>query len=617
MKTNIFKKRVFFVLFTLCCFSYAGAQKTINVSTAGTLGTLLTSTELNTVTDLTITGNINTADFTTMRDNMPLLAKLNISGATITTPANYIPASAFSTGFEDKMGIGKTTLTEVILPNNLKGIQNDAFRGCTGITSLTIPASVTDLSPSFISYANSLAFIDVASGNATYKSVDGVLFSIDGKTLVKYPGGKDAIFYQTPAGVETIGENAFAGITILQSIIVGEGVETLKGTAFLNAKDIRSIILPSTLTFVGGSSLGGCEKAVQLICLAVNPPFLESQGDVNGTFWDSSFKGLGVPAESVAEYLKKIDVGAGWGNYFIEKAQGNVVAYKTVTMVDGIAEIPYAIKDTQIPITAEPTKAGEGSFAGWTADPTVIFLNDKVTATYFVMPASDVTITANYREQFDITVTGGTSSLVAAVEGAAVNIYASAAQPGQRFYRWIGEGVTFANDKKANTSFTMLNKDVTITAEFKDAYTVTMVDGFAFPSFAVEGETVEIIADEPSIGERFTEWLCEDEITFVEKTNKETSFVMPAKDLTISARFGSTGIDDIKNDDMVVYPNPAEDFIQVTGLSENVSFSIVNSLGQLVKSSSAYNGETINVSGLPSGIYFFCASEKTKRFIKK
>ncbi|MEI6143030.1 MAG: hypothetical protein WCP85_27375, partial [Mariniphaga sp.] len=50
----------------------AQLPKTASV-TPGSLGTTLTAIELNTVTNLTLTGTVDARDFKTLRDNMPVL----------------------------------------------------------------------------------------------------------------------------------------------------------------------------------------------------------------------------------------------------------------------------------------------------------------------------------------------------------------------------------------------------------------------------------------------------------------------------------------------------------------------------------------------------------------
>ena len=154
------------IVLLLVCLSFymigqAQVSKTVNV-TAGGLSTALTSTELATVTNLTITGTINDLDFVTMRDNMPALAVVDISAVTIAAyngtlgtlwlssypglsssyPANTIPDYSF---YNPNTGNTKTTLTSFIIPLSVTSIGNRAFYGCRGLTSISIPSLVTSI----------------------------------------------------------------------------------------------------------------------------------------------------------------------------------------------------------------------------------------------------------------------------------------------------------------------------------------------------------------------------------------------------------------------------------------------------------------------------------------
>lgn len=136
--------------------SQAQASKTINVSTAGTLTTSLSSTEKNTISNLTITGVIDSRDVKCMRDEIINLSVLDISAVsiqsyngsdgtypgTISYPADEMPLSSFLM----QPNTSKLTLTSIILPNSLKSIGSYAFAMCTGISPhITIPASVTNI----------------------------------------------------------------------------------------------------------------------------------------------------------------------------------------------------------------------------------------------------------------------------------------------------------------------------------------------------------------------------------------------------------------------------------------------------------------------------------------
>jgi hypothetical protein len=155
-------KKTIFLSLALCFAAMAQAvtvSKTVTGATAGNLSSLLTPTELSTVTNLTITGTLDARDFKSLRDNMPLLSVLDISGVSIakyvgtagnagttsaTYKANYLPQYAFSV----PEGAGKTSLTSISLPTSIIGISSYAFAGCTGISYMVIPDAVTDISDS-------------------------------------------------------------------------------------------------------------------------------------------------------------------------------------------------------------------------------------------------------------------------------------------------------------------------------------------------------------------------------------------------------------------------------------------------------------------------------------
>ena len=77
-------KTIILLLFSLCYTVMLQAQvsKTVIV-TPGGLSTALTPRELNTITNLTLTGTIDARNFKTMKDNMPVLAELDLSKVSI------------------------------------------------------------------------------------------------------------------------------------------------------------------------------------------------------------------------------------------------------------------------------------------------------------------------------------------------------------------------------------------------------------------------------------------------------------------------------------------------------------------------------------------------------
>jgi hypothetical protein len=65
-----------------------------------------------------------------------------------------------------------------------------------------------------------------------------------------------------------------------------------------------------------------------------------------------------------------------------------------------------------------------------------------------------------------------------------------------------------------------------------------------------------------------------------------------------------------------IYPNPTSNYIIIKGLTEKSTLKIYNQEGKLILQKIIYVDERIDVSGLPSGIYFMQIAEVVHRFIK-
>ena len=111
-------------------------------------------------------------------------------------------------------GKGTCADTEIVIPQYIDGyevtsIGEDAFKYHSGLTSITIPKGVTSIGDYALSGCSSLEAIQVSNDNTTFKSIDGVMLTNSGDTIVCYPAGKAGAHYVIPEGVTSIGDYAF------------------------------------------------------------------------------------------------------------------------------------------------------------------------------------------------------------------------------------------------------------------------------------------------------------------------------------------------------------------------------------------------------------------------
>lgn len=105
--------------------------KVVIVETPGTLYELIADYDKTTITELTVIGNLNSSDISTLK-NLPNLAVLDIENVNL----EALPRNAFS---------GHTSLTDIRLPKALKIINSYAFYKCRNLTTFNIPNNVTTI----------------------------------------------------------------------------------------------------------------------------------------------------------------------------------------------------------------------------------------------------------------------------------------------------------------------------------------------------------------------------------------------------------------------------------------------------------------------------------------
>lgn len=316
-----------YIFFSLFLVGQAQVSTTINITKAGTLGTLLTLAQKNTITNFTVTGSINAIDFKCMRDNMVALSSLDLSNATIlyykgtygtvNSPdsieysSNQIPMYAF---YKDG-STGKTSLQSIILPNSITSIGYYAFNNCTGLTcNLIIPDGVTQIEENAFAYCSSLtgslkipnsvttignfAFLACSNLNGNLTIGDGVTnigrYAFSGCNKLN---GALVI----PNSVTTISECAFFGCEGFKGkLIVGNSVSSIWNSAFNGCTGIDILTLPSSLTLIGSSAFSSCTGLTEIYTNATTPPV--DMSDYVFMFLNKSKCTLYVPKGSKSIY---------------------------------------------------------------------------------------------------------------------------------------------------------------------------------------------------------------------------------------------------------------------------------------------------------------------------
>ena len=160
-----------------------------------------------------------------------------------------------------------------------------------------------------------------------------------------------------------------------------------------------------------------------------------------------------------------------------------------ITMADGenggdpTSDVASAAEGATVTVTAGEPESGY-YFSGWSASPTVTFSDASVSPATFSMPASDVTITANYAalvsSAFTYTTSGSGTIDCATANGSDVpsgTVITLTAEPSTDyvFRGWTATAGTFGDDAALTTTFTMPAEAATVTATFAQVDNVITV----------------------------------------------------------------------------------------------------------------------------------------------
>ena len=165
----------------------------------------------------------------------------------------YVVASLGASCFE-----GCSGLTSITIPSSVTSLGDYCFPGCSGLTSITIPSSVTSLG-------------------------DGCFQDCSGLTSITIP-----------SSVTSLGGNCFWNCSGLTSITIPSSVTSLGDFCFQGCSGLTSITIPSSVTSLGGNCFLNCQK--------LETVYFE------GKYCNSHYAGLKIPTTSIikvpTEYLQ-------------------------------------------------------------------------------------------------------------------------------------------------------------------------------------------------------------------------------------------------------------------------------------------------------------------------
>ena len=214
---------------------------------------------------MSLSGNANLGDTYGTTINGIQWVYTTILGASGSTPLYYASIGGYgktSAGYNiTRPAIPVSTSGAITIPSKLGSyevteIKCFAFDGCNNLTSIEIPHYLRNVGIGAFACCGRLVSINVGTYNQNYKSIDGLLLSMNGEELVAVPGGLTNV--TIPNGVRNIEDGAFCDGTNFISVTIPESVINIGNEAFKNCISLTSVNIPDSIVNIGEEAFYDC-----------------------------------------------------------------------------------------------------------------------------------------------------------------------------------------------------------------------------------------------------------------------------------------------------------------------------------------------------------------------
>lgn len=181
----------------------------------------------------------------------------SISGS-VTIPSTLGGATVTSIGEHALRGCSK--ITSITIPSSVTAIGSGAFYNCTGLTSVTFSGAVASIGTSAFYGCTNISSVATPSVAAWAGTAFENLYSnpMCYGAAIKVNGSTPATL-SVPSNITNISNYAFYGWKTISSVSMPEGTASIGAYAFAGCNSLNSVVIPSTIKNIGAHAFYNCD----------------------------------------------------------------------------------------------------------------------------------------------------------------------------------------------------------------------------------------------------------------------------------------------------------------------------------------------------------------------
>ncbi|MBP1664227.1 MAG: cell surface protein [Bacteroidetes bacterium] len=581
-------------------------------------------------------------DIKTMRDLMPVLTSVDLSGVNIaaytgiagtyntsnyTYPANTFPRN----GFYNKSNLSEiilpanlttiarsglnscTSLAAVSLPSGMKTIGYLAFRNCSSLNNITIPATVNVIDtaaflnceslsdidiPASVTFIGNTAFIgtnaniSVNSSNAYYSSENGVLYDKN-KTILMFCPPKSSSGFKIPASVTEIDIDAFYNCSLLDNITLPNSLTTIKQWAFENCTGLSSVTIPASITQIQGYAFYKCSGLNTIFARSVTPVDLSASDSVF-KYVDVVNCTLYVPAGSKSYYQNAVQ----WKEF------QNIVEEDITIDLNKALTAWYPFNGNA---NDESGNGNNGTIYGATLSPDRFGKENKA---YYFNGSNYITIDGIIDDLYNkesYSVTGWFKSAAPEYKGTIFSLNKEKNIIGQNISMIVWENnLTYYSDSITNSQYHLTPFDNNIWHFFALTFTKNQISRLYIDNNILHHTFISNNSITPnsmaSIGQEWdNDWTSDFFVGWIDDI-RVYSRILNSSEINNLYMETATKVENISKNNLYVYPNPANKgfYLSRDLSSENISLYDMQGVNVLNISNPSHY---VDISNLQQGVY--------------